>query len=64
MYMFRDVMMFLTGGINRVNMDCSIGQITQMMQKLMSRFISNVVSFFNRDLRINGYVHLCMKPMA
>ena len=39
MYMFSDVMMFLTRCVHRVNMDCGIGKMTQMMQKLMSRFI-------------------------
>jgi len=45
-------------------MDCNIGQIPQMMQKLVSNFRGNLVPLADRESWIDGDVHLCMKPVA
>jgi len=58
--MFREAMIFLTGYIHRINMDCGIGKITQMMKELVSHLFGNLLSFFQQTVR-GSQSHLILR---
>ena len=63
-HVFGDLMMPLARCVQRIDMNCGVGQIPQMMQKLVSNLRGNLVPLANREPWVNGDVHLRMKSVA
>jgi len=58
MGMNRYVMVPLTGRAGRVNVDSGVGQVRQVMQKLVSDIMSNLVALLNRQCRGDGDIDI------
>ena len=63
-YVFTEAMMFFTGCVQRVNVNCGIIKIANLMQNLVSHLFGNLVTFFNREFWTDRYIYFCMKPMT
>ena len=59
MNMLLDTMMSFTGRTERVNVDGGVGQIPQMMEKLMPNLRGNVMSLFHAQIGTDGDIDLC-----
>ena len=62
--MFSKAMMFFAGCVQRVNVNCGISEIADLMQNLVSHLFGDLVTFFDREFRTDRYIYFCMKPMA
>jgi len=62
--MFGDVVMSLARGVQRIDVDRDIGQIPQMMQKLVPNLRGDLVPLLHRESWTDGDVHFGMKPVA
>ena len=63
MPIFRHPMMFLTGGIKRINVDDCIGEVWQVLHELMPHVRGNGMPLGNRQLGIDGDIEFRMQPM-
>jgi hypothetical protein len=50
-FMLIDVLVFLSGGIDRINMDGSLGKVPQLMQEPVVHLPCNFVSFLKGKFR-------------
>ena len=64
MGMLDDVMMFLARSIDRINMYRSVRKKLQVMQKVMSHSVGDVMPSFNRKPLGHGQVYLRVKTMT
>lgn len=64
MGMFSDPVMLFAGRMRRIDVNRNVGEVTQMMEELMSHFHGDVVPFPNLQVRGDGYVYFGVKAMA
>ena len=57
-------MMTLARGVQRIDVDCNVRQIPQMMQKLVPNLRGDLMPLADGEPRIDGDVHFGIKPVA
>ena len=63
MPMFRNAMMFLAGGVERIDVNDGIAEGWHVMQKLMPHVRGNGMPLGNRQFRTDGDIEFRMQPM-
>ena len=61
--MFRNTMIFLAGGVQRVHVDERISEMRQVMQELMPHFRGNGMALGDRQMGTDGNIQFRMQPM-
>ena len=56
-------MMFLAGGVERINMDNGIGEVWQVLHELMPHVCGNGMPLGNRQMGTDGDIEFRLQPM-
>jgi len=63
MRMLRDAVMFLAGGVERIDVDDGIGEGWQVVQESMPHVRRNGMSLLNRQVGLDGDIQFRMEPI-
>ncbi len=63
-FMFCNAMVILARRSDRVHVDCGIGKVAQVMQKVVAHLLGNLVALFNGEAWTYSDVQFCVKPVA
>src|SRR5574341_1074732 len=63
MLMLGNPMVFLAGGVERIDVDDGIAEVRQVMEELMPHFRGNSMPLGDRQMRTDGNIEFRMQPM-